>query len=90
MGDLAKGTHYVCVRPEHVGTGDLTHGHFTVKSGTWGYCAGARPQPDHIWEEVDGVLLGSPQELAYRIRALVGVLPGRAEQDEFPTTAVRF
>lgn len=83
-------THYVCLSADHVGAGDLTHGHFTVKSGTWGYCASERPQPDHLWRAVEGVLLGSPQELAYRIRALVGVPPPRVEQDEFPATAARF
>lgn len=73
-------THYVCLSAEHAGARDLTHGHFTIKSGTWGYCPSERPQPDHTWRAVEGVLLGSPQELAYRIRALLE--PTQVTRDE--------
>lgn len=78
-------THYVCLSSEHVSARDLTHGHFTIKSGTWGYCASERPQPEHIWRAVEGVLLGTPQELAYRIRALLE--PGQMTQDEIRTNS---
>lgn len=77
-------THYVCINAEHLSTGDLTHGHFTVKSGTWGYCASQEPEADHVWRAVEGVLLGTPQELAYRIRALLD--PTQMTRDETHTT----
>lgn len=75
-------TQYVCLSLEHIDDSDLTHGHFTIKSGTWGYCAESMPQGDHEWRPVDGVLLGSPQELGFRIRSLLqerGTPPGPAE-----------
>ena len=81
-------THYVCLSAEHAGRGDLTHGHFTVKSGTWGYCASERPEPDHVWRAVDGILLGSPQELAYRMRALLAPQP-LSGQEQAPAPAAR-
>lgn len=68
--DRVVSTHYVCVAVDHAELTDLTHGHYTVKSGTWGYCANAVPQDAHEWRAVTDLLHGSPQELGNRIAAL--------------------
>jgi hypothetical protein len=62
-------THYVCINAEHA-AGNLDHGHFTMKSGTWGYCASPTPVVGHEWAAVDSVLHGSPREMGRRISAL--------------------
>jgi hypothetical protein len=61
-------TRYMCVAREHVNGDGLSHGHFTVWQGTWGYCPSQRPGDGHEWQAISDVLHGSPEEISHRIR----------------------
>ena len=61
-------TRYMCVAREHVNGDGLSHGHFTVWQGTWGYCPSQKPGDGHDWQAISDVLHGSPEEISHRIR----------------------
>jgi hypothetical protein len=70
----SEGIHYVCLNREHAKS-DLGNGHFTVRSGTWGYCAQRAPSDDHQWHAIENVIHGSPAELGQRIHGLLRSVP---------------
>jgi hypothetical protein len=68
VSDGETTTRYMCVAREHVNGDGLSHGHFTVWQGTWGYCPSQRPGDGHEWQAISDVLHGSPEEISHRIR----------------------